>query len=103
MASSAARVVVAGMQLSGMSTTVVTPPAAAAAVALADPSHSVRPGSFTWTCASTIPALTTRSPASIACAASRDPRSAATARDAPALEVQRGGAQRLGQARAGRG
>ncbi len=42
-------VVVGGTQLSGMSTRVVTPPAAAAAVALANPSHAVRPGSLTWT------------------------------------------------------
>lgn len=40
---------VGGMLLSGMSTTVVTPPAAAAAVAVTNPSHSVRPGSLTWT------------------------------------------------------
>ena len=32
-----------------MSTSVVTPPAAAAAVAVAKPSHSVRPGSLTCT------------------------------------------------------
>ena len=37
------------MLLSGMSTIVVTPPAAAARVALSKPSHSVRPGSLTWT------------------------------------------------------
>ena len=38
--------VVAGTQLSGMSTTVVIPPAAAAWVAVEKPSHSVRPGSL---------------------------------------------------------
>ena len=32
-----------------MSTSVVTPPAAAARVAVAKPSHSVRPGSLMWT------------------------------------------------------
>ena len=41
---SAAAVVVAGMQLSGMSRIVVIPPAAAARVALSNPSHAVRPG-----------------------------------------------------------
>ena len=46
---------VGGMQLSGMSTIVVTPPAAAARVAVANPSHSVRPGSFTCTWLSTRP------------------------------------------------
>jgi hypothetical protein len=45
--SSAATLVVAGMELSGMSQSVVTPPATAARVALAKPSQSVRPGSFT--------------------------------------------------------
>ena len=48
-----------------MSTMVVTPPAAAARVAVSKPSHSVRPGSLTWTCASTSPGETTRSPTSI--------------------------------------
>src|SRR5712692_3811724 len=38
-----------------MSTIVVTPPAAAARVAVSKPSHSVRPGSLTWTCVSTMP------------------------------------------------
>ena len=59
------RVVVAGMLLSGMSTIVVTPPAAAARVAVSKPSHSVRPGSLMWTCVSTMPGETTRSPTSI--------------------------------------
>ena len=58
---SAATVVVGGMQLSGMSTSVVTPPAAAARVADAKPSHSVRPGSFTCTCVSTSPGISTSS------------------------------------------
>ena len=46
LASKPATVVVGGMLLSGMSTIVVTPPAAAARVAVAKPSHSVRPGSL---------------------------------------------------------
>jgi hypothetical protein len=54
-------VVVAGMELSGMSRIVVTPPAAAARVADAKPSHSVRPGSLTWTCVSTRPGIRTSS------------------------------------------
>ena len=45
----ASTVVVGGIELRGMSTIVVTPPAAAARVAVAKPSHSVRPGSFTCT------------------------------------------------------
>ena len=52
-------VTVAGMLFSGMSTIVVTPPAAAAAVAVANPSHSVRPGSFTCTWLSTSPGSST--------------------------------------------
>ena len=44
-----------GSLLSGMSTSVVTPPAAAARVAVAKPSHSVRPGSLRCTCVSTMP------------------------------------------------
>ena len=56
---SAAAVTVAGMLFSGMSTIVVTPPAAAAAVAVANPSHSVRPGSFTCTWLSTSPGSST--------------------------------------------
>jgi imidazolonepropionase-like amidohydrolase len=47
LSSSASTVTVGGMLLSGMSMIVVTPPAAAARVALAKPSQSVRPGSFT--------------------------------------------------------
>ena len=62
--SSAATVVVGGMLLSGMSTIVVTPPAAAARVAVAKPSHSVRPGSLTWTWVSTRPGSSTSSSAS---------------------------------------
>ena len=50
-----ATLVVAGMLLSGMSTSVVTPPAAAARVACSKPSHSARPGSLMWTCVSTSP------------------------------------------------
>ena len=53
-------VVVGGMEFSGMSMMVVTPPAAAARVADAKPSHSVRPGSLTWTCVSTRPGIAFR-------------------------------------------
>ena len=56
--------VVGGMQLSGMSMIVVTPPAAAARVAVAKPSHSVRPGSLTCTWVSTRPGSSTSSSAS---------------------------------------
>src|SRR4051812_45697695 len=61
LASKAARDVVTGDALSGMSTMVVTPPAAAARVAVAKPSHSVRPGSLTWTWVSTSPGSSTSS------------------------------------------
>ena len=61
------------MLLSGMSRIVVTPPAAAAAVAVGKPSHSVRPGSLTWTWVSTSPGSSTSSSAE-----SRSTRSAAT-------------------------
>jgi hypothetical protein len=44
-------VVVGGIELSGMSTTVVMPPEAAARVAVQKPSQSVRPGSLRCTCA----------------------------------------------------
>ncbi|CAB4816592.1 unannotated protein [freshwater metagenome] len=47
------------MLLSGISITVVTPPAAAALVAVANPSHGVRPGSFICTCVSTTPGMRT--------------------------------------------
>lgn len=50
-----------------MSTIVVTPPAAAALVAVQKPSQEVRPGSFTWTWQSTMPGITTLSPASNTC------------------------------------
>ena len=52
---SASTVTVGGMLFSGMSIIVVTPPAAAARVAVAKPSHSVRPGSLTCTWVSTRP------------------------------------------------
>ena len=58
------RCVVTGVLLSGMSTSVVIPPAAAARVAVANPSHSVRPGSLTWTWLSTSPGITTSAPKS---------------------------------------
>ena len=63
------------MLLSGMSTIVVTPPAAAARVALAKPSHSVRPGSLTWTWVSTRPGSSTSSSASSTTAAPPAPAS----------------------------
>ena len=37
-------------------------------VAVSKPSQSVRPGSLTWTCVSTMPGMTTRSPTSRICA-----------------------------------
>ena len=43
--------VVGGIELSGMSTTVVIPPDAAARVPVQKPSQSVRPGSLRCTCA----------------------------------------------------
>ncbi len=65
LARSAGTVTVGGMLFSGISTIVVTPPAAAAAVAVAKPSHSVRPGSFTCTWLSTSPGSSTSSPARV--------------------------------------
>ncbi len=65
LASSPATVVVGGTELSGMSMTVVTPPAAAARVAVAKPSHSVRPGSLTCTWVSTRPGSRAVSPRSV--------------------------------------
>src|SRR5262249_28096198 len=56
--------VVGGIEFKGMSKSVVTPPDAAAAVAVANPSHSVRPGPVTRTCASTRPGRTASSPTS---------------------------------------
>ncbi len=56
--------IVGGIELSGMSTIAVVPPAPAAAVAVANPSQSVRPGSLTWTWLSTNPGNTNRWPAS---------------------------------------
>ena len=63
--SNADTVVVTGDELRGMSTNVVTPPAIAAFVAVSNPSHSVRPGSFICTCGSTMPGIITWSPKSI--------------------------------------
>ncbi len=57
-------VVVTGLLLSGMSTSVVIPPAAAAAVAVGNPSQSARPGSLMWTWVSTRPGRIIRSPRS---------------------------------------
>ncbi len=64
LASRAGTDVVGGIELSGMSTSVVTPPAAAARVADANPSHAVRPGSLTCTWLSTRPGSSTSSSAS---------------------------------------
>src|SRR3954469_5777063 len=61
---------VGGIEFSGMSAIVVVPPAAAPRVAASQPSQSARPGSFTWTCASTTPGRTTRPRASISSRAS---------------------------------
>jgi len=68
--SSAATDTVGGSEFSGMSQIVVTPPAAAARVAVAKPSHSVLPGSFTCTWVSTRPGSSGRSPRSTSRAAS---------------------------------
>ena len=62
------------MLLSGMSTMVVTPPAAAARVAVAKPSHSVRPGSLTCTWVSTRPGSSTSSSARSTVSAPSQPR-----------------------------
>ena len=64
LSSRAATLVVSGRQFSGMSTRVVKPPAAAARVAVAKPSHSVRPGSLMWVWASTRPGSRARLPRS---------------------------------------
>ena len=79
LASRAATEVVAGMLLSGMSTIVVMPPAAAARVAVANPSHSVRPGSFTCTWVSTSPGIRQASPASTVSSAAGASSGATTA------------------------
>ena len=74
-------VVVGGRLLSGMSMIVVTPPAAAARVAVAKPSHSVRPGSLTCTWVSTRPGSSTSSSArSTVSRAASSPRRAARSR-----------------------
>ena len=70
LARSASTDVVTGVEFSGMSQMVVIPPASAARVAVANPSHSVRPGSFTWTCESTSPGSSGRSPRSTVVSAS---------------------------------
>ena len=56
---------VGGMLFSGMSTIVVTPPARPPRVAVAKPSHSVRPGSLTCTWVSTSPGSSTSSSAEL--------------------------------------
>jgi hypothetical protein len=85
---SALVVVVGGTELSGMSISVVTPPAAAARVALAKPSHSVRPGSLTWTWVSTRPGRRISRPGSSStAAASGESPKPATAAIRPARTV----------------
>jgi hypothetical protein len=64
LSSRAATLVVSGRQLRGMSMTVVKPPAAAARVAVAKPSHSVRPGSLMWVWTSMRPGRRARLPRS---------------------------------------
>ncbi len=76
--------IVGGCAFSGMSKTVVVPPAAAAREPVAKPSHSVRPGSLKWTCASITPGKMVKPVASISCAASR-PDSRPAPRFLPAL------------------
>ena len=72
--SSPSTVVVGGMLFSGMSRIVVTPPAAAARVAVAKPSHSVRPGSLTCTWLSTRPGSSTSSSARSTVSVALEPR-----------------------------
>ena len=81
LSASAARSTVAGIELSGMSRIVVTPPAAAAAVAVAKPSHSVRPGSLTCTWVSTMPGISTSSAAKVAVLRARQVQLSASAID----------------------
>ena len=73
------------MLFRGMSMNVVTPPAAAARLAATKPSHSVRPGSLTWTWVSTSPGSRTSSSARISSsAASQSASNASTATMRPA-------------------
>lgn len=78
---------VAGTEFRGMSTMVVTPPAAAARVAVAKPSHAVRPGSLTWTRVTTSPGIR------VSPSASSDTR-------APVRPASSGSAAAIGVARA---
>ena len=64
-ASTASAVTVHGVELSGMSKNSVPPPAASAWLPVSAPSHSVRPGSLKWRCASMSPGNTCRPVASI--------------------------------------
>ena len=79
-----------------MSTIVVTPPATAARVAVAKPSHSVRPGSLTCTWLSTRPGSSTSSSARVTV-----PAGASSKRgdggDPAAVGVHGGGALAVGQ------
>src|SRR5215203_558659 len=74
--SRASTVQVGGTLLSGISMIVVIPPAAAARVAVSKPSQSVRPGSSTWTCVSTMPGSKTSS--SLRCTVCSPVRSASS-------------------------
>ena len=91
-ASRAAVFTVGGIEFSGMSMIVVTPPAAAARVALANPSQSVRPGSFTCTWVSTRPGSnTSSSPSWITCAPARSfPSGSIATMDPPETATSRG-------------
>ena len=90
LAASAAIETVGGKLFSGMSMIVVIPPAAAARVAVANPSQSVRPGSFTCTCGSTNPGNSARSPRSCpGCGVRLDRRNPAVA------DAHRGGSDPL--------
>ena len=108
--SSAATVVVGGIEFSGMSTSVVTPPAAAARVAVAKPSHSVRPGSLTWTWVSTRPGSSTSSSSRSTTRAGgrrlvvrRDGRDPTAARRRPPTATSAPSTRRAGRGRRGRG
>src|SRR5438132_9612435 len=86
-ARSASSSMVGGSELSGMSASVVTPPAAAPRVAARQPSHSSRPGSLTWTWASTTPGNTCRPRASISSNALPWPGSTTASKRPPAMRT----------------
>src|SRR6266550_2609025 len=86
-ARSASSSTVGGSELSGMSASVVTPPAAAPRVAARQPSHSSRPGSLTWTCASTTPGNTCSPRASTSSNALPWPGSTTASKRPPAMST----------------